>query len=229
MEKVLMKNNQKGFSVVEVLLAIIALTLFVGVVAYVVDLNNEKRINTENSQSVSEKNKTNVPTEDPSANWVIFSDKDPANSMYAGTATGGDAVAISFKHPEDWQTFPVGSVIKDKADSGDNLLVPAGKTIESTGINFSSFKLTKHQTAEEYFKEIRANTTVNTGPNWEGLGGFTTKKGYSGYISRLATNPARLQIDISNKYSIASFGCNDEENGDFNTLKQIADTLEFLQ
>lgn len=81
-----MKINQKGFSVVEVLIVFIVLGLIGGAGWYVWKKNNDtKPANTQNSEQ--NKQTSNGPTPDEYTNWKTY------------TSTKG---GFSFKYPNDW-------------------------------------------------------------------------------------------------------------------------------
>lgn len=105
-------KNQKGFTVVAILLAVIALILFGGAGYYVYDSNKaDTKPAASSSDQASSNSSPSEPQKDPTINWNIYKDR---NGLY------------EFKHPAAW-TFAKNL---DLCNPG---LVLFGANTESTG------------------------------------------------------------------------------------------------
>jgi type II secretory pathway pseudopilin PulG len=222
------KLDEKGFSLVELLLILILISI-IGFTGYYVWNSKSKSDETLNKASAANSAQNTTSSK---ADWLTFSDKDSGNSSYAGAASGGDSVPISFKYPSDWKTAPVGTMIHKEgsaAESSYNILIPKGRSVNSSDMSFGTYALEKSQTAKEHFDEITTASPGQVGPNWESVSTFKTKNGYSGNIGRLAGgNVIGYEITVSNTKSIASFGYSSTDNKYVAVLKEIVDTVQFL-
>lgn len=221
------KPGNKGFSLIELLLILVLVGIIGFTGFYVWHARNKSNDSLDKASAAN----STPSTSNSQEKWLTFSDKDPANSGYAGAAAGGDNVPISFKYPSSWKTAPVGTMITrddQQIGSGDNLLIPKGLSVNSTTMSFTTFALEKSQTAEENFKESTAPLPGQVGANWESVSTFKTKNGYSGHIGKLPGTTTRYQISVSNTKAIASFGYSSTESKYAPTLKKIVDSVQFL-
>lgn len=205
----MIKLNNRGFSLVEGLLMVIALTLIVGVGVYVVNANKEKKEANNTSQSNNTKTETNS--------------KSTEKDLYDGWQTyKDDTFGYSLKYPADWKFNDKKSL--DQKNSEGNMIYSPPTFTSADGqkeITLNAGKLTgTYANAKEAFKQEGAgragdvlqdeSITINS---YSAYNAKTTHMGVT--FSIYSVMNKGVSVDLSSNYS------NNE------MVKMIANSIKF--
>lgn len=213
-------KNEAGVSSLEGLLLLVVV-LVIGFVGWYV----YRAQNTANNTLANTAGNGNLTSPISTAGWQKFSDD---GTKYPATPDGnGDAVGFSFLYPKNWKFYPIGTVAHG-AEAAFNAVSPSVTATSTNDLVFSS--VVTSLSAKDYFKQVTANQPAPTnGPDWQGLSGFTTKKGYSAYTSKLkASNGTSYETIISNKKGAVIFNYGSSSSNYFSTYKAIFNSVNFL-
>lgn len=212
-----MKRGQKGFTIVETLLVLILLAI-IGFTGYYV---YQSRNNANSSYNDAASTKT-VPA--ASSDWQTYTGK--VSDQAQNPAVQADQVAYSFEYPPNWKFYPIGTQSTVDGQTGANSFQEIGPSLNSDkDIAFNGVATPK--TAKDYYTNAVGDQSGLVGPTWQGVKSFTTKKGYSGYTSKLALDTgANYETYISNnKSGLVDFHYGEAMASDTSTLQKIFDSV----